>query len=118
MGVGLRIELEEVEQRVILRIDGRIDAASAPILDRKINSLIDEQHTHLILDFTRTDYLSSAGMRVLLSAIKKLKPQKGGVVLFGASEEVLEVIRMAGFDKIFRIYSSEKEALQHQSPSK
>jgi len=40
------------------------------------------------------------------------------VVLFGASEEVLEVIRMAGFDKIFRIYSSEKEALQHQSPSK
>ena len=112
MGVGLRIELEEIEHRVILRIDGRLDAASAPILERKINSLIDEDHYHLILDFTRVDYLSSAGMRVLLSATKKLKSKKGALILFSLVDDVNEVIKMAGFDKILHICSSEKEALQ------
>ncbi len=112
MGVGLRIQLEEIENRVIVRIDGRIDAASSPILERKINSLIDESHTHLILDFSRVDYLSSAGMRVLLSGLKKLKPKKGDLILFGVIDEVEEVIKMAGFDKILRIFPSEKEALQ------
>jgi len=112
MGVGLRIELEEIEHRVILRIDGRLDAASAPILERKINSLIDEDHYHLILDFTRIDYLSSAGMRVLLSATKKLKSKKGALILFSVTDDVGEVIKMAGFDKILHICSSEKEALQ------
>lgn len=112
MGVGLRIELEEIEHRVILRLDGRLDAASAPILERKIGNLIDEDHYHLLLDFSRIDYLSSAGMRVLLSATKKLTSKKGDLFLFALSEEVSEVIKMAGFDRILRIFSSEKEALQ------
>ena len=112
MGVGLRIELEEIEHRVILRIDGRLDAASAPLLERKMMSLIDEDHYHLILDFSRVDYLSSAGMRVLLSTSKKLKSKKGNLILFSLAEDVAEIIKMAGFDKILHICSSEKEALQ------
>ncbi len=112
MGVGLRIQLEEIEHRVILRIDGRVDAASAPILERKINSLIEEDHYLLILDFSQIDYLSSAGMRVLLSATKKLKSKKGRLILFSVADEVEEIIKMAGFDKILHICSSEKEALQ------
>jgi anti-anti-sigma factor len=112
MGVGLHIALEEIEHRVILRIDGRLDAASAPILERKISSLMDEGHHHLILDFSRIDYLSSAGMRVLLSATKKLKAQKGALVLFSVADDVGDIIKMAGFDKILHICSSEKEALQ------
>lgn len=112
MGAFLRIELEEIEHRVILRIEGRLDAASAPLLERKINSLIDEDHFHLILDFSRVDYLSSAGMRVLLSMSKKLKVKKGVFILFSVTEDVNEVIKMAGFDKILHICSTEKEALQ------
>src|SRR3989344_9094552 len=115
MGVGLHIALEEIEHRVILRIDGRLDAASAPLLERKIASLMDEGHLHLILDFSRIDYLSSAGMRVLLSATKKLRAKKGELILFSVGEDVGEIIKMAGFDKILHICSSEKDALQfHQ----
>lgn len=112
MGVGLKIELEEIENRVILRIDGRVDAATAPILDRKINTLTDEHHHYLLLDFSQVDYLSSAGMRLLLSATKKLKSKKGSLILFSLTEEVGEIIKMAGFDKILHICSNEKEALQ------
>jgi len=112
MGVGLHIQLEEIEHRVILRIDGRLDAASAPILERKMANLIEENHHLLLLDFSRVDYLSSAGMRVLLSATKKLKAQKGSLILFSVADDVGEIIKMAGFDKILHICSSEKEALQ------
>lgn len=112
MGIGLKIELEEVEDRVILRIDGRIDAASAPALDRKIEGLIAEDRCRLLLDFSRVDYLSSAGMRTLLAASKKAKAKHGMVILFSLSDEVEEIIKMAGFDKVLRICSSEKEALQ------
>ncbi len=112
MGVGLHITLEQIEHRVILRVNGRLDAASAPILERKIVNLIDEGHYHLILDFSRVDYLSSAGMRVLLSTTKKLHAKKGNLVLFSLAEDVGEIIKMAGFDKILHICASEKEALQ------
>ncbi len=112
MGVGIKIELEEIEQRVILRIDGRLDASSAPILERKLNKLLDEHHYSLLLDFTRVDYLSSAGLRVLLSASKKIKEKKGAFTLFSLQDEVLEIVKMAGFDKILHLCSNEKEALQ------
>jgi len=112
MGVGLNIGLETVDQKVILRIDGRLDASSAPILEKKLNSLIEENHNYLLLDFTRVSYLSSAGMRVLLSASKRTKAKGGIVLLFALGEEVAEIIRMAGFDRILHIFSSEKEAFQ------
>jgi anti-anti-sigma factor len=112
MSVGLQIELEEIEHRVILRLDGRLDAATSPILERKVNGLIEEDHHFLLLDFSLVDYLSSAGMRVLLSTTKKLKGKRGHLILFAASEDLMEIIKMAGFEKILTLCSSEKEALQ------
>jgi anti-anti-sigma factor len=112
MGIGLKIELEEIEDKVILRIEGRIDAASAPTLDRKIDSLLAEKRYRLLLDFSRVDYLSSAGMRILLSASKKAKAGRGMLVIYALTDDVEEIIKMAGFDKVLRICSSEKEALQ------
>lgn len=113
MVVGLKIQQEENENRIILRIQGRLDAATAPILDRKINGLIDEHHYHLLLDFEDVDYLSSAGMRVLLATTQKLKAKNGVVVLFSVSEDVGEIIKMAGFEKILAICSDENEALHY-----
>jgi anti-anti-sigma factor len=111
---GLHIALEEVEHRVILRLDGRIDGASAHLLEKKLNTLLEERHYQLILDFTRIDYLSSAGLRVLLSAAKKVQEKKGTFLLFSLQEEVLEIVKMTGFDKILHICLNEKEALQFQ----
>ena len=112
MGIGLHIKLEEIEQVVVLRIDGRIDHSTAPLLERKIDTLCGEDHIQLALDFSRIDYLSSSGMRVLLSETKKLHSRKGALVLFSVGSEVEEVLKMAGFDRILRIFPTEKEALQ------
>ncbi len=113
MSVGLHIELEEIDRKIILRLDGRLDAATTPVLERKIDALIDENRHNLLLDFLRVDYLSSAGMRLLLSAAKKLKAKHGGLLLFSVGEEVMEIIKLAGFEKILPIFESEQEALHH-----
>ncbi|HEY4254921.1 MAG TPA: STAS domain-containing protein [Chlamydiales bacterium] len=111
MTVGLRIVLEEIDRKLVLRLEGRVDGATAPILERKLVHLLEENHLQLLLDFTQVDYLSSAGMRVLLSTTKKLKAKKGHLILFSLTEEVAEIVRLAGFDKILHLCSSEKEAL-------
>lgn len=113
MGLELHIRLEEIESKVILRLEGRIDAATAPILESKIQKLIAEKHFQLLLDFTDVEYLSSAGMRVLLASLKKLKAQHGIFAIFSVTEDVGEIIRLAGFDKVLHIFLNEQEALQY-----
>ena len=112
MPIGFKIIPEEIDRKLILRIEGRLDASSSPILEKKIQQMIDELHHYVILDFSQVDYLSSAGLRVLLAATKKLKSNQGDLVLFSLGEDILEIIKMAGFDKILRICSNESDALQ------
>ena len=114
MSFSLHIDLEEIDKNMILRLDGRLDAATVSLLERKINSLINEKHFFVYLDFLRIDYLSSAGLRLLLAVSKKLKQKKGALVLFSISEEVMDIIKLAGFDKILLIFETEQDAIQYK----
>ena len=114
MSAGLDIKVEYVEKKIILRLTGRLDASSSPILERTLEELLKKGHNLIILDFTSLDYLSSAGMRLLLSYTKKLHIANGGLHCCSMSGEVMEIIKMAGFEKILRIFHSEKAALQAQ----
>jgi anti-sigma B factor antagonist/stage II sporulation protein AA (anti-sigma F factor antagonist) len=109
---GLQIDLEEIEERILLRLEGRIDAISAPTLEKKLRQLIDEQRLFLLLDLTQVDYVSSAGLRVLLAMSKKVHGKQGYLVLFSLQEEVAAIFKMAGFDRILSICQNETEALQ------
>lgn len=111
MGVGLTVETEVIEGKSVMHISGRIDAVTAPILEKKIEDQVSEGHNKILLDFGGVDYLSSAGMRLLLAATKKMKAKEGVLALSGVGDEVMEIIKMAGFEKILNIYSSEKDAL-------
>ncbi len=111
MDFGLHIQTEEKQGKTILRLEGRIDASTSNLLEKEINDLIEKKHLSLLVDFFEVEYLSSAGMRVLLSGAKKMKNSGGNFLLFGMNDEVMEIIKMAGFEKILRIFSSEKEAL-------
>ncbi len=112
MSAGLQIEIEEDRGALMVRLEGRLDAASAPVLERKLLEQIEKGKTKLVLDFAKVDYLSSAGMRLLLSTTKKLKGNSGGLHLCSVGEEVMEIIKMAGFERIIHIFPTEQEALQ------
>jgi len=112
MSIGLKIDLHRIEDKVVLRLDGRLDAATSSNLEKKLSSLLKEGHIHLLLDFSKVDYLSSAGLRLLLSMMKRVAKEKGSFILFSIGEDVMEIIKLAGFEKILKITSSEQQALQ------
>lgn len=109
----MEAEVEEKGDVVVIRVKGRLDAASSPQLEKKINSIIETGHFKLLLNMADVDYLSSAGMRLMLSISKKLKHLEGKVVACNLNEDVMEVIKMAGFHQVLELYPSEEEGFNH-----
>ena len=109
----LTITLEMQEKKTILRLTGRLDAVSVPVLEKKIDTLINDKHCELLLDFNNVDYLSSAGLRLLLAETKKVKTKNGQMVIFSLVDDIKEIVRMSGFDRVLSICETEKQALQY-----
>lgn len=109
----MEADVEERGDVVIVRVHGRLDAASSPQLEKRISAIIDSGHFKLILNLEDVDYLSSAGMRLMLSASKKLKNLEGKLVVCSLNEEVMDVMKMAGFHQVIEIYSTEEECFKH-----
>ena len=108
------VELKEDKKGdiLILRIKGRLDAISSPTAEKKVFDAINSGRNRLLLDFTGVAYLSSAGMRMLLSTTKKLKSLQGKLIVCNISSNVMDVLRMSGFDHVLEICPSEEEALR------
>lgn len=105
------VNKDKVENAVILRCEGRLDSTTSTQLENLINKEIDAGEKTVLLDFGGIDYLSSAGMRVLLSMTKRLKANEGSFKIFSLHEDVKEIIHLAGFEKILDIYAEEAGAL-------
>ena len=89
------------DKEVIAAIDGRIDTTTAPALEQELKDSYDSCET-LILDFTDVEYISSAGLRVLLSAHKTMS-KKSGMKLRNVSEDIMEIFEVTGFVDILTI---------------
>ncbi|MFI5334859.1 MAG: STAS domain-containing protein [Chlamydiales bacterium] len=112
MVLGLNVSIDQRPQQVLARLEGRLDATTTPQLEKKILSFLEKEKQKLLIDFSKITYLSSAGMRLLLSATKKLKARGGKLVFSAMSDDVMKIIKMAGFERILEIYSTEAEALK------
>lgn len=87
--------------KLVLAVEGRLDTTTAPQLESEIKSSI-SGITELEFDFNKLDYISSAGLRVLLSA-QKIMNKQGSMVIHGASEDLMEIFDVTGFIDILTI---------------
>lgn len=85
-----------------LKVEGRLDTTTAPELDRAITEEIDFA-TSLVFDFSELAYVSSAGLRVLLSAQKSMNKKKGKMVIRNVDEAIMEIFEVTGFSDILTI---------------
>ena len=97
----MTIEIKKNDQETIIEIVGRLDTITAPALDKTINEDL-EDPKNLVLDVKGMEYISSAGLRVLLAAQKKMQ-KIGSMKVVGVCEEVMEVFEMTGFADILVI---------------
>lgn len=85
-----------------LALAGRLDSSSAPDLEDALSASLDGVEA-LVLDFAQVDYLSSAGLRVLLSAQKRMSAGPGGLRLRNVNAAVRDVLDMTGFSDFLAI---------------
>ena len=97
----MTIEIKKNVDELVLEITGRVDTITAPALDKTINENLEGVKT-LILDLKSLEYISSAGLRVLLSAQKKMQ-QVGVMKVVNVCELVMEVFEMTGFADVLNI---------------
>ena len=96
----------------VISARGRIDSMTAARLGDALNAEIAAGHTLLVLDLAGVDYMSSAGLRELVNALKKVKRASGDLRLAQPSRRVREVMEMAGLDTIFLIFETSAEAVE------
>ena len=97
----MTIEINKKSEETTIKIVGRLDTTTAPALDKTINEDVGDAKA-LVLDFKELEYISSAGLRVLLSAQKKFQ-KVGSMKVTNVCEEVMEVFEMTGFADILTI---------------
>jgi anti-sigma B factor antagonist len=93
------------------RLEGALDGKTAPEVREQLRPFL-AANSKLILDLTKVDYLSSAGLRLLLLVYRELSAKKGKLVLLGVSEDIRTVMSHTGFLNFFTLAASEGEAAQ------
>ena len=98
---NLEIQKKTEGTKLIVTVIGRIDSVTAPELESDIKASV-ENVTNLEIDFEKVEYISSAGLRVLLSAQKVMNKQ-GQMIVLNANDEIKEVFDITGFTDILTI---------------
>jgi len=97
----LNISKESNATSLTVILEGRLDTTTAPDLEKELKDSLDDV-TELIMDFEKLEYISSAGLRVLLSA-QKIMSRQGEMKLIHVSDTVMEIFEVTGFDDILTI---------------
>ena len=97
---------------VVVSPAGRVDSTTSPRLDQHFAGLAAAGESLIVVDFSGVDYISSAGLRVMLSLAKRAKDQKGHVALFALGDSVRQVFELAGFLPLFAVTANREDAVR------
>ena len=107
----MKIETRESQDIQIVAFEGNLDTNTSPEAESKINELIDAGKQKLLVNFEQLNFISSAGLRVLLATVKKLNASGGELRICSLNATVQEVFDISGFVTILSVKSTEEEAL-------
>ena len=106
----MQISTRTINDVHIVAIAGNLDSSTSPEAQKALDAVLAGART-VAIDFTDLDYISSAGLRVLLGAAKQLRASGGTLRMFGLNPSVREVFEISGFSTILPVYPSQAEAL-------
>jgi anti-sigma B factor antagonist len=107
----MEITVSELRRVTMLEVSGRVDSTNAGQLGEVLNSQIDAGRYQLVIDLSRVQYMSSAGLREMVAALKKVKQYNGDLRIATPSDKVREVLDLAGLSAIFQIYPTQVDAV-------
>jgi anti-sigma B factor antagonist len=107
----IEISVETIQQVTVVKPAGEIDASSAAVVQQKVLPL-SVPGCKIILDMSQVAYMSSAGLRMLLSVYRQISGNQGRIVLVGLSEELTDTMSMTGFLGYFTVHDLLETGLQ------
>ncbi len=111
----MKIVDKNLNDVTIVSVEGSIDALTAPEISQYMNNLISSGKTKLVANFSGVDYTSSAGLRVLLGAVKETRSRGGDLFLVGVQPDVEKVLSLSGFTSIIKVFKDEEQAVSQFS---
>jgi anti-anti-sigma factor len=95
----------------VFRITGRLDSGTSPAFEAQVLPVIRPEANRVVLDFTGVDYVSSAGLRVVLLVAKQTRATQGAFAIFGMAKSIHHVFQMSGFARIIALFDTEADAV-------
>lgn len=111
MSDSLNISVDSMKRVDLLTVNGRIDSSNATEFETSLRDVFDRGSSSMVLNLANVSYMSSAGLRTLVSTLKESKKRGGDVRLSSPSERVNEVLTLAGLDTLFQIYEDDTAAV-------
>jgi anti-anti-sigma factor len=108
----MEISQKEENGIVFIAIKGRLDADSSPEAEKVVKDILKGQTNRILFDLGALEYLSSAGLRILLSAAKEMRRREGKIVLCDLNEFVKEIFEVSGFQSLIPIAESVESGIE------
>ena len=108
----LKIDHMQNGQVTIITAEGHLDAITSPDMEKTLAEIISVDQNRIIINFCGLDYISSAGLRILLIGAQKAQAENGKLVICDMSGMVADVFKMSGFEKVIDTYDSQEDALK------
>ncbi len=107
----MEIQTRDTNGIKVIDLIGKLDTNTAPDAEKHLSELIKEGVKKILVNLEKLDYISSAGLRVLLSTTKQLQKTGGMMRICNLNEVVKEIFDISGFSSIFNVFVTESEAL-------
>ena len=108
----MRFETTAIDSVTVVEMEGNLDTNTSVDAQDHVNGLMDDGAVKLLVDFTKVDFVSSAGLRVLLATAKRLGGIGGSLRICGLNEAVNEVFEISGFSTILEVFPTRDDAMQ------
>ena len=107
----VEILITEMNRADLIEVEGRVDSSNADKLQVALDQQIDKGAVNMVVDLEKVDYMSSAGLRALVSALKRVKKDGGDLRICAPSVRVQEVLELAGLTSIFEVFDDQVTAV-------
>ena len=111
----MEFSVKKLGQAVIIRLTGRLDAITSPQFERDIEKCITSPQDNLVLDLAELDYISSAGLRIILKIAKAFNGVQWSLSLCQPQDHVREIFEMSGFEHFITLRDSVSECIEDEN---
>ena len=106
----LSFETDNSQSVSVMKVTGRVDSETALDLDAALSKLLNDNRNKIVLNLQAVEFLSSAGMRAMVKALKGAQKSGGDVRLAAVSQPIEVILRTVGMMQMFKMYSTSEEA--------